>query len=37
MLGAQVDLKLGAVQPEADGAPGFPAIEVIDQQDRPPT
>ena len=30
--GAQVDLVLGAIQPEPDRALGLPAIEVIDQQ-----
>jgi hypothetical protein len=32
MLGVQVDLVLGAVQPEPDSAFGFPAVEVIDEE-----
>ena len=33
MLGVQVDLILGAVQPEADGAFGLGAVKVVDIQD----
>jgi len=32
VLGVQVDLILGAVQPEADGTFGGAAVEVIDEQ-----
>jgi hypothetical protein len=32
MLGVQVDLMLRAVEPEADGALGLAAVEVIDEQ-----
>jgi hypothetical protein len=32
MLGVQVDLILGAVQPEADSAFSLAAIEVVDKQ-----
>jgi hypothetical protein len=30
VLGVQVDLVLGAVQPEPDGAIGLAAVEVVD-------
>ena len=32
MLGVQVDLVVGAVQPEADSALGLAAIKVVDEK-----
>jgi len=32
MLGVQVDLVLGAVQPEPDSAFGLAAVEIIDEE-----